>query len=98
MAVEEAAGDVIVSVAEDSRGNDDLVSEHALGGVSSAVNLWLDLFDNDAFPALFRFHQISSVPKLWRGDFSGARPSHTEAHHISGTYRDTDAASVWCVC
>ena len=60
MAIEEAGGDVIVSVAEDGGGDLDGVAEDALGRIAAIVDRGLDLFDDDSFAAFGRFH-------AWRG-------------------------------
>ena len=49
---------MVVAVGENSRGDVDRVSENAAGGVSAAIHLGLDLFDDDAFTAFGRFHWI----------------------------------------
>ena len=56
VAVEEATGDVVVAVGEDGGGDGDLVVEDALCGIAAAVNLRLDLLDDDATAAFDRFH------------------------------------------
>ena len=47
---------MVVAVGEDGGGDGDLVVEDALGGIAAAVDLGLDLFDDDALAAFDRFH------------------------------------------
>ena len=58
--VEEARGDVIVAVGEDGGRDVDAVAQDAAGGITAAVHLRLDLFDDDSFTAFGRFHSFRS--------------------------------------
>ena len=55
-AVENSAGDVVVTVGEDCCSHSDGVTENSLGGIAARINLRLDLFDNDAATAFNGFH------------------------------------------
>jgi hypothetical protein len=54
--VKQASGDVVVAVTEDCRGHGDGVAEDSLCGIAAAIDLRLDFFDDDTFPAFDRFH------------------------------------------
>lgn len=56
VAIEEASGDVIVSIAEDGSGDLNDIAENALGWVAATIDAWLDLFDDDSFTAFRWFH------------------------------------------
>ena len=45
-----------MTVAEDCCGDGDGITEDSLCGIAAAIDLRLDLFDNDASPAFNRFH------------------------------------------
>lgn len=47
---------MVVAVAEDCSGYGYGIAEDTLCGIAAAVDLRLDLFDNDALPAFNRFH------------------------------------------
>src|SRR5438270_8990848 len=69
MAVQQSAGDVIVTVAEDRCSDGDGVAEDSLCSVTAAVDLRLHFFDNDAFASLYRFHitQFSDATSGFHG-------------------------------
>src|SRR5207302_1853199 len=56
MAVQQSAGDVVVTVAEDRCSDRDQVAEDSLCSVTTTVDLRLYFFDYDAFASLYRFH------------------------------------------
>ena len=56
----QAAGDVIVAIAEDGGGDLDGIAKAALGGVTAAVDLRLNFFDDDTSAAFSRFHALAS--------------------------------------
>jgi hypothetical protein len=47
---------MVVTVAEDRCGYGYGIAEDSLCGIAAAIDLRLDLFDNDALPAFNRFH------------------------------------------
>ena len=58
MLPEQAGGDVVVAVAEDGGGDGDAIAEEAARGEEAAVDLGLDLFDDDSSTAFGRFHFV----------------------------------------
>ena len=56
--VEQLRGEVVVAIAEDGRGDDDLVADDAAGGVAAAVDLRGDGLDDDAAAAFGRLHVL----------------------------------------
>jgi hypothetical protein len=54
--VKEAASNVVVSVAKDGSGHGDHIAEDSSNRIAAAINLRLNLFDYNAFPAFDRFH------------------------------------------
>jgi hypothetical protein len=61
MLVEEAGEDVVVTVGEDGGRDLHAIIEEAAGGLASAVDLRLDLFDDDSLAAFDWFH-LNRVP------------------------------------
>ena len=55
-AVENTAGDVVVTVGEDGCSHGDGITENSLCGIAACINLGLYLFDNDAATAFDGFH------------------------------------------
>jgi len=66
MPIQQPPGDVIVAVAEDCRSYGDGVAEYSFSWVAAAVDLRLNLFDNNASPAFNRFH----ITQILRFDFA----------------------------
>ena len=62
--VEQARGDVVVAVGEDGGGDLDPIAENAACRVTAAIDLGLDLFDDDSLTAFGRFHSIPIVSSL----------------------------------
>jgi len=58
--LQQARGDVVVAIGEDGGGYGDAVAEEAARGEEAAVDLGLDIFDDDALTAFSRFHIIRS--------------------------------------
>jgi hypothetical protein len=56
--IEQPGGDMIMAVRKDGGGDFDLVAQEATGGIAAAVDLGLDLFDDNSVTAFFRFHSI----------------------------------------
>jgi hypothetical protein len=59
--VEKAAQNVVVAIAEDGGGDGDAVAEEAANRGASAVELWLDVFEDDSLSAFGRFHLVPIV-------------------------------------
>jgi hypothetical protein len=66
MPIEQPAGNVVVTVAKDCCGNGNDVAEDSFCGIATAVDLRLNLFDNDASAAFNRFH----ITQIFRCDFA----------------------------
>src|SRR5437763_12353705 len=66
MAVQQSAGDVVMTVAEDRGSYGDGIAEDSLCGVTTAVDLRLYLFDNDASASFYRFH----IAKIFKCNLS----------------------------
>ena len=58
MLPEQAGGDVVVAIGEDGGGDGDAIAEEAARGEEAAVDLGLDLFDDDSLTAFGRFHFV----------------------------------------
>src|SRR5437764_2731218 len=85
MAVQQLAGDVVVTVAKDRCSYGDGVAENPLCSVTTAVDLRLYFFDNDAFASLYRFHitQISRCNFIFRSNFRF--PWYSRSPHFSAS-------------
>src|SRR5438874_13236004 len=66
MAVQQSAGDVVMTIAEDRGSYGDGIAEDSLCGVTTAVDLRLYFFDNDAFASFYGFH----IAKIFRCNLS----------------------------
>src|SRR5438270_6975275 len=66
MAVQQSTGDVVMTIAEDRCSYGDGIAEDSLCGVTTAVDLRLYFFDNDAFASFYGFH----IAKIFRCNLS----------------------------
>src|ERR1700756_2296611 len=98
MPVQQSAGDVIVTVAEDGCGDGHGVAENSLCRVATAVDLWLNFLDNDASASFNRFH----ITQILRFDFR--IPWYSRSPHFTCVcrkakgpfFRDASRASGVC--
>ena len=65
MPIQYSPRDMVMTVAEDRCGYMDYISEDSLCRIAAAVDLRLNLFDNDTPPAFNRFH----ITQIFRFDF-----------------------------
>ena len=61
LAEENAAGDMVMPIAEGRASDLHLVAEDSLGGMAATIDLRLDFFNHDAFATLDRFHAFQST-------------------------------------
>ena len=76
MPIQQTPSDVVVAIAEDCGGDGDRVAEDSFCRVAATVDLWLNFFDNNAFPAFYRFH----IHQIFR--FKFAYPWYSRDTHF----------------